>query len=625
MFSSCSKNILFIILTIVLSAGAIFGQTSGFTYQGRLTDGGTPANGSYDLQFALFDAADGNNQIGQTQTISNVPVSAGVFTVTLDFGANAFSGAGRFLQINTRPIGAAAFTPLTPRQPITSTPYAVRSLNTGMADTAVNAQQLAGVAAVDYVKTGDARLSDPRDPKSGSANYIQNSSSQQAGTNFNISGNGTAGGTLSGNTLNAATQYNINGNRVLGVSGVPSRGMTNTFAGVGAGTLTVPNPTFILGHNNSFFGNNAGAANTDGANNSFFGNSTGNKNTTGTANSFFGVLAGSFNTTGYENSFFGVQTGLSNTTGADNSFFGVLSGSNNSTGSYNSSFGSQAGGGNLTGSGNSYFGFQAGGGNSQGDSNSYFGRNAGMTNTLQSFNTFLGAYTDGAQNITNATAVGARAQVTQSNTLVLGSINGVNGATADTRVGIGTTAPTARLSVNGNVQIGTLGSSGNTQLCWNTTSKEISTCSSSLRYKTDLHPFSRGLNLINRLNPITFKWKNDQSLDLGLGAEDVAAVEPLLVSRNEKGQVEGVKYDRLSAVFINAFKEQQAQIEQQETEAKQLRAEAMQLKAEAAEQKAVAQQQRKQIALLRESNEALNARLSLLERSFKRRGSRSRR
>jgi hypothetical protein len=76
MLNSYSKNMLLIILTIVLSAGAIFGQTSGFTYQGRLTDGGIAANGNYDLQFALFDAADGNNQIGQTKTVSSVPVSA---------------------------------------------------------------------------------------------------------------------------------------------------------------------------------------------------------------------------------------------------------------------------------------------------------------------------------------------------------------------------------------------------------------------------------------------------------------------------------------------------------------------------------------------------------------------
>ena len=208
------KSLLLLMLTIVLSGGAILGQTSGFNYQGRLTDGGMPANGNYDLQFALFDAADGTNQIGQTKIVSSVPVSAGIFTVTLDFGANAFSGANRFLEISARPSGAGSFSLLTPRQPITSTPYAVRSSSTASAD---NAQQLAGVAASQYVKTDDARMSDARDPKAGNSNYVQNSTSLQAATNFNVSGNGTVGGLLSGNAVNAVTQYNLAGQRVLGV------------------------------------------------------------------------------------------------------------------------------------------------------------------------------------------------------------------------------------------------------------------------------------------------------------------------------------------------------------------------------------------------------------------------
>ena len=54
--------------------------------------------------------------------------------------------------------------------------------------------------------------------------------------------------------------------------------------------------------------------------------------------------------------------------------------------------------------------------------------------------------------------------------------------------------------------------------------------------------------------------------DLGLGAEDVAAIEPLLVTYNDKGQVEGVKYDRIGVVLINAVKEQQTQLTAQQKE-----------------------------------------------------------
>jgi len=60
--------------------------------------------------------------------------------------------------------------------------------------------------------------------------------------------------------------------------------------------------------------------------------------------------------------------------------------------------------------------------------------------------------------------------------------------------------------------------------------------------------------------------------DVGFGAEEVAAVEPLFVTYNDKGQVEGVKYDRISVALVNAVKEQQGQIEAQQTQLKQQQA-----------------------------------------------------
>ena len=115
---------------------------------------------------------------------------------------------------------------------------------------------------------------------------------------------------------------------------------------------------------------------------------------------------------------------------------------------------------------------------------------------------------------------------------------------------------------NGYVAIDNLGPAGITQLCRNG-SNEISMCASSLRYKTNVIRFGLGLDLVRRLSPITFDWKQGGMHDLGLGAEDVAAIEPLLVTYNKDGQVEGVKYDRIGVVLVNAVKEQQAQIEEQ--------------------------------------------------------------
>ena len=69
-----------------------------------------------------------------------------------------------------------------------------------------------------------------------------------------------------------------------------------------------------------------------------------------------------------------------------------------------------------------------------------------------------------------------------------------------------------------------------------------------------------GLDVAKRLNPITFAWKVDGRRDIGFGAEEVAKVEPLLTFANEKGEIEGVHYAQITAVLVNAVKEQQAQI-----------------------------------------------------------------
>lgn len=125
-----------LLLVLLLGVGLAQAQTSSFTYQGRLTDGGSPATNAYDLQFKLFDALSGGTQIGTTVSTPSVQVAGGIFTVTLDFGAGAFSGANRWLEINARLAGSGAFNTLTPRQPVTSTPYATKSLNASTATTA---------------------------------------------------------------------------------------------------------------------------------------------------------------------------------------------------------------------------------------------------------------------------------------------------------------------------------------------------------------------------------------------------------------------------------------------------------------------------------------------------------
>jgi len=775
-------------MLLVSFIGNASGQTTQFTYQGKLADSGNPASGQYDFKFKLYDTATvgTGTQQGGDVSVSSVQVTAGIFTVQLDFGACAscFNGAARFLEIAVKQTSGSTYTTLGPRQPVTSDPYAIRSLNSVTADGlsvacvgCITSSQIAGVNGSVVMGAIPVAAVPP-----GSGNYIQNGTSPQVTSNFNISGDGTAGGTLSGNTVNAATQYNTGGSHVLSQPGsfnlFAGRGAGanntngnagNSFFGINAGnanTTAIRGSFFgasaglsnTTGGSNAFFGIEAGKLNTMGAFNSFFGDGAGMSNTTASNNSFFGFHAGQFNTTQHDNTFIGTSAGqangvgdtmngannntfagsnagLSNTTGGFNSFFGYDAGQANTTGFTNSFFGTYAGLMNTTASGNSFFGYQAGfsntgfqnsffgtfagGNNTTAFNNSFFGHSAGFSNTTEHDNTFIGSHagynngtndtTDIAHNntfvgslagqgnttggsnsffggfagfnvttgqnntfigafadfsttnpagdndtlfgantkvssgVSNGTAIGYSAQVTQSNSLVLGSINGVNSATADSNVGIGTTAPNARLhiAVNGGnillgdagcasgltgvgfasalsgctnysllgngtdtiisrpsggsitlregnttqviiasggaagflgtVAINTLGAGPGLTLCRNSTTHEISACSSSLRYKDHLAPFTSGFDLIDKLRPITFNWKQSGERDLGLAAEEVAVIEPLLVTYNDKGQVEGVKYDRINVVLVNAIKQQQARIEAQQREIQALK------------------------------------------------------
>jgi hypothetical protein len=150
----------------------------------------------------------------------------------------------------------------------------------------------------------------------------------------------------------------------------------------------------------------------------------------------------------YDDLFAGLSAGASNTTGQQNAFFGTSAGANNTAGNGNSFFGYVAGvSNNMDGSFNSFFGRLAGRHNTTGNENVFVGDSTGQSNSTESNNTFIGASANGAAAITNATAIGSNASVTQSNSLVLGSINGVNNATSNTKVGIGTPAPLTSLHV----------------------------------------------------------------------------------------------------------------------------------------------------------------------------------
>jgi hypothetical protein len=401
---------------------------------------------------------------------------------------------------------------------------------------------------------------------------------------------------------------------------VNSSGFRNTFIGANAGKVNT------TGFQNTFVGGTSGVSNTTGGSNSFFGVTAGNFNSTGSNNSFFGTSAGSSNTTGNNNSFFGINAGFLNAGGSRNVYIGSSAGEAGTSGVDNTFVGTEAGVGNTIGLNNTFMGKSAGFLNTSGFSNTFIGRAAGNSVTTGGNNTALGSQANVFPgNLTNATAIGADSLVEASNSVVLGNNANVGiGKTAPTyklhvvgeNIRIeGPTAVLPRFSMNftsgttdakkwqhytalnrttfsalndaenaetiwlnvtrsgmtvtgiafsnAPVSIGVLGSAGSTAICRNS-ANEISTCSSSIRYKNNVQDFRPGLNLVRKLRPVTFNWKADNKEDMGLVAEEVNAAEPLLAITNKDGQVEGVKYDRVGVVLVNAVNEQQDQIESQQ-------------------------------------------------------------
>ncbi len=101
---------------------------TAFNYSGRLIYKNQPANGAFDLQVNMFDAANGGNQAGQTVNINGLNIVNGLFVTSLDFGNGVFNGTAYWLDIAARPSGNGPFTLLSPRQPVNPAPYALYAL-----------------------------------------------------------------------------------------------------------------------------------------------------------------------------------------------------------------------------------------------------------------------------------------------------------------------------------------------------------------------------------------------------------------------------------------------------------------------------------------------------------------
>jgi len=475
-------QLLLIALAIFAGINHVAGQGTAFTYQGRLNVSGQPANGIYNLTFALFDSSSAGNQVGVTLTNSATAVTNGLFTVTLDYGG-AFNGASRWLQIgvqtNTEP-----FAILSPLQPITPTPYAIYSATAGNAATATTATTAGTAGSANSVSaaniTGTVQLT-----------QLPGTVLTNGESSVNITGsfNGNGGGltnlqtaSLTGTIADSLLSSNIarlnipNTNIQATASPVITAGFitgtTNLFGGTGytnspsvtvtdvSGSNAVITATVANGVVTGLAVQNAGNNYSAGATltiapppssayqtfncanvftsasnyfaGSFIGNGAGLTNVNLTGPSAISVLGNEANgyqallndTTGGNNTANGYDALFANTTGGANTATGWHALLDNTTGSFNQAYGYQALFSNTTGSYNNAFGLDALRDNTTGNYNIAIGDYTLEDNTTGSYNTANG-YGALLSNTTGSSSTAVGYQALNQNTS--GYFNTANG------------------------------------------------------------------------------------------------------------------------------------------------------------------------------------------------------
>jgi hypothetical protein len=205
------QKLSFALLATVGAAAGLRAQSTAFTYHGRLNNNGAPVTGTHDMQFSIFDAEAGNGLVAGPLPANAVGVTNGLFTARIDFGAGVFTGPPRWLEISVRPAGVGNFTTLSPRQELTSSPYAIRAQSAGIAADVVNGA---------VVK---------------SLNGLRDNVTLAAGTNLTLTANGntlTIGSSSSLWALNGTNAYYNGGN--VGIGTPTPQGLLDLFTGNGS-------------------------------------------------------------------------------------------------------------------------------------------------------------------------------------------------------------------------------------------------------------------------------------------------------------------------------------------------------------------------------------------------------
>jgi trimeric autotransporter adhesin len=333
-------------------------------------------------------------------------------------------------------------------------------------------------------------------------------------------------------------------NTAFGLFAIRKNRTGNNLTAVGSQALS----SNVTGKLNVALGSSALRNNVHGDNNVAVGFKSLLSNTTGFSNVAIGNFALENNSGGYYNTALGtaaLQKSYSNFNTAIG--FEVLS--ENEGGSFNTGVGFKALHNNVEGVQNTGLGMYALLNNSTGSRNIGVGYEAGKNNSTGTDNSFFGYLANvSTSNRTNATVIGSRALAECSNCLILGSVDGKNGATANVNVGIGTTAPAVRLQVGTNGD-GTVARAN----AWQTFSDA--------RFKKEIVTIDQPLEKLNQIGGYYYHWNlgTDETRQAGLIAQEVEKVLPEIVSTDDQGY-KSVDYGKMNALLIEAIKELQQQV-----------------------------------------------------------------
>jgi len=436
-----------------------------------------------------------------------------------------FNGTAYWLGISVRTNNAPSFTPLTPRQPLTSTPNAL------FANTASN---LLGMLPAAQLSAGTANISISGNAATATTATTANSATSATTANTANNFSGSLSGDVTG-TQGATAVANVGGQSAANVAGGASAANAATSANT-ANTIVERDSSGNFSAGTITLNGNLYLPTTTGTGGIIYSSGSSLVHAYGSMNFFAGAGAGNFTMSGSANTGIGMEALIDNTTGSYNTASGSLALSANTVGSDNTANGYIALWSNTNGTGNTAVGYRALRNNTSGSGNIALGSDAGGSLTTGSYNIDIGHSGNAGESST------IRIGATQTNTFIAGIYN----TTASSGVAV-----------------------------YVTPSGQLGTLTSSARFKRDIHSMDDASDVLLSLRPVTFRYKPEldpQGLpQFGLVAEEVEKIDPDLVARDDKNQIYTVRYEAINAMLLNEFLKQHSKAEQQNTEIERLK------------------------------------------------------